>query len=68
MISSPFGWTSKTIKIKNMLDRYIATKADCKEIPIHRSDYDILLKAINPSIRHRYENDLRYHGRVLVVR
>lgn len=66
--SSPFLWDVKTVKIKNMLDRYIALKPDCEEIPIYRRDYEALLKTISPNNRHKYEQELKYHGRQLVVK
>lgn len=66
--TSPFTWTGATLKIKNALDKYIALKPMEKEIPVFNRDYQALLKTISPSRRHHYENDLRYHGRKLVVR
>lgn len=66
--SSPVLWTGDTLKIKNGLDRYIALKPLETEIPVFNRDYQALLKTISARTRHLYENDLRYHGRKLVVR
>ena len=66
--SSPIGWSSRTLKIKKELDHYIAIKPLEPEILIFKRDYEAILKTISPRTRHLYENDLRYHGRKLVVR
>lgn len=64
--TSPFRWDGKTLKIKNMLDRYIALKPETKEIPVAVRDYEAILKTISPSIRHRHEENLMYHGRQIL--
>jgi hypothetical protein len=64
--TSPFCWNGRTLKIKNSIDRYVAIKPGVKEISVSVSEYEALLKTINPSIRHRHEGNLMYHGRKIL--
>lgn len=65
--NSPIRWTSKTSRLKTMIDRFIRLSPKREIIPLYPKDFDLLLSTIREEqVREEYKTKLRYESRTLL--